>query len=148
MGGWRTFRLKDATETILLWPLGRRNLPPEVWGKTSSPPTSGRRVGHLGGLTSPFSPSSHFEIAGGRGWATAGPERGYPEPFVLLEPPAQNPGRCGVVRSVFLVLRVLNPDAPKTSWTALDPPWTPLKPPGPSPVRPPCPPSNPGFAKS
>ena len=42
-----------------------------------SPPTLGWRVGELGGL--------------------AGTERGYPEPFGLLEPPAQNPGCCCVV---------------------------------------------------
>ena len=47
----------------------------------------------MGGLTSPFSPS----YVGGRG----GPrQRGYPEPFVLLEPLAQNPGCC-VVFSCF-----------------------------------------------
>ena len=46
----------------------------------------------LGGLTSPFPPSNF-----GEGWATAGTEKGYPEPFVLLEPPAQNPGCSCVV---------------------------------------------------
>ena len=54
------------------------------------PPNLGWRVGHLGVLTSPFPPPNE-------GWAMAGTERGYPEPFVLLEPPAQNPGCCGVV---------------------------------------------------
>ena len=43
----------------------------------------------------PLSPSYTLEWGGG--WATAGTERGYPEPFVLLEPPAQNPGCCCVV---------------------------------------------------
>ena len=36
----------------------------------------------------------YTQIGGG---ATAGTERGYPEPFGLLEPPAQNPGCCCAV---------------------------------------------------
>ena len=50
----------------------------------------GWRVGHLGSLTF-FAPPNTGD------WATAGTERGYPEPFGLLEPPAQNPGCFCVV---------------------------------------------------
>ena len=78
------------------------------------PPTLGWRVGHLGGLTSPFPPPNTVKSGAG-GWATAGTERGYPEPFGLLEPPAQNPGCCWT--------------RPRHPWT----PWTPLHhPPHPS----------------
>ena len=91
------------------------------------PPTLGWRVGHLGGLISPLS----LEIGAG-GWATAGTERRYPEPFGLLEPPAQNPGCCCVVGQPyssgaffwFFVFLAVFP--PKTS----------------GPPRPPCPPSK------
>ena len=41
-------------------------------------------------------PSYHVEI--GEGGVAAGTEKGYPEPFVLLEPPAQNAG-CSCVFS-------------------------------------------------
>ena len=41
----------------------------------------------------PLPPPTTFKLGG----AMAGTERGYPEPFVLLEPPAQNPGCSCVV---------------------------------------------------
>ena len=91
----------------------------------------------------------------------AGPiahERGYPEPFGLLEPPAQNPGCCHTVPERFSGFSAQN------LWNPLDPPWTPWTPLHPLPhpsffvflaiapnaprqAEDPCAPSNPGFAE-
>ena len=94
------------------------------------PPTLGWRVGHLGGLTSPF-PLLHLARA------TAGTKGGrYPEPFVLLEPPAQNPGCCCVAAEPYssgAFFRVERFSA-QNFWTALDPLDPPLKPPAPPPL--------------
>ena len=79
----------------------------------------------------------------GQRWVgAAGAERGYPEPFVLLERPAQNPGCSCVVAwpcssgaffGFFVFLAVsslctpLTPplDPPLEPLDTLDPPWTP-----------------------
>ena len=79
-------------------------------------------------------------------------ERGYPEPFGLLEPPAQNIGCCCVAGysfgAFFWFFRVSR-FSPKTSGPPLDPLWTPPGPPLELPAPPPSPsrggPGNPGF---
>ena len=77
---------------------------------------------------------------------TAGTERGYPEPFGLLEPPAQNVGCC-----CHTVPERFSGFPPKTSGLPLDPPWNPLDPPQ-TPLDPLNPPTTPlilafsGFA--
>ena len=80
-----------------------------------------------------------MELVGPPGKAAAFAQGGYLEPFVLLEPPAENPGCSCVVahiqlRNVFLIFSCFT--AVAKVWTptrleALEPPGPPLDPPGP-----------------
>ena len=77
----------------------------------------------LGGVLDTWDPLFFIlDIGEGGG---AGPRQApkYPEPFVLLKPPAQNVGCCCVVASPY------NSGPPKTSRPFLNPPWNRLDPP-------------------
>ena len=70
------------------------------------------------------------------GWATAGTERGYPEPFGVLEPPAHSSG------AFFWFFRGFGCFPAKTSGAPLNPPYNPLHPPQ-TPLHLPGPPCTP-----
>ena len=93
------------------------------------PPTLDGLLDTVGKFNLPPPFYLHIE---GQGTA-AGAERGYPEPFVLLEPPAQNPGCSCVVaqpqlQNVFLQNSCCCHPCP-CPWTRmrLDPASTPLR---------------------
>ena len=94
--------------------LHRPNLPPKTI--SADPWVACWTVGRF---NLPLSPSNTLKSGAGG----AGTGRGYPEPFGLLEPPAQNPGPPPFILAfssffVFLTFFAM----PQRSWT---PPWTP-----------------------